>query len=102
MKFFNIVLLLTLIATVRGKSINDIIHILETLSGIKILALYVNQNNLDMWHKKMYKDYGRISRKVDGTQLLTFHKNFNNLAKFSNYTIPGHALLVHLNDFEER
>ena len=101
MKFINIALFFTLIATVTGKSISDIIHILETLSGINILALYVNQNYLDMWHMNMYKDYGQISRNLDGSSLLTL-QNFNPLTKFSNYTIPQHALLVQLKDFEER
>ena len=102
MKFINIALFLTLTAAATGKSISDIIHILETLSGINILALYVNQNHLDMWHMNMYKDYGQISRNLEGPSLLTLHKNFNPHTKFCNYTIPQHTLLVQLTDFEER
>ena len=102
MNFINIALFWTLTAAVTGKSISDIIHILETLSGINILALHVNQNYLDMWHMNMYKDYGQISRNLDGSSMLTLHKNFNPVTKFCNYTIPQHALLVQLNDFEER
>ena len=102
MNFINIALFWTLTAAATGKSISDIIHILETLSGINILALYVNQNHLDVWHVNMYKDYGQISRNLDGSSLLTLRKNFNPVTKFCNYTIPQQALLVQLNDFEER